>query len=369
MNTLVHEIRSASRALLANPGFSALVISVLAAGLACVLFMLVLIYGLVIRPLPFHAPDQLLHIGFLQSDRPDRLSPVSGHDLLRWQTRLADVADVAAFQELTINLSDEGRAERYAGASISTNLLHVLGVSAQLGRTFTEVDGRPGAADTVILSDSVWRQRYNSDPDIIGRMLRVNGRSASVVGVMPPDFSYPEKEAIWTPARLDPDITRDESGEWAVVARRHADASVASLHSVLDNWYADAKAEAPRYFEMRSVGIEPLTYMIINRGTRAFFSVMLLAVVLVLLVACANAANLMLSRTLARRQELAVRAALGASRGRLAVHLLSQSLMLSLVAAAIALPVGWAAVSWVGGCFAPPRKGRRTGCISISMRN
>ncbi len=357
MNALVHEMRSASRALLAKPGFSMLVVAVLAAGLACVLFMLVLIYGLVIRPLPFHAPDQLLHIGFQLSDRPDRLSAVSGHDLLRWQTRLADVADVAAYQKQTVNLSDEGRAERYAGASISTNLLRVLGVSPQLGRTFTEADGRSGAAATVILSDSMWRQRYNADPEIIGRTLRINASSVSVIGVMPPDFSYPEKEVIWMPARLDPGMTRDESGNWDVIARTHAAANEVSLRTVLDNWVVDAKAEAPRYFEMRSVGIEPLAYLIINRNTRGVFNVMLLAVVLVLLVACANAANLMLSRTLARRQELAVRAALGASRARLAVHLLSQSMLLAAAAAAIALPVGWAAVTWVDRIFRNSEEG------------
>ncbi len=357
MNALVHEMRSAGRALLAKPGFSMLIIAVLGAGLACMLFMLVLIYGLVIRPLPFHAPEQLLHIGFQQSDRPDRLSPVSGHDLLQWQTRLADVAEVAAYQKQTINISGEDRAERYAGASISTNQLRVLGVSAQLGRTFTDADGKPGAAATVILSDAVWRQRYNADPDIIGRVLRIDGSSASVIGVMPVDFSYPEKEMIWTPAQLPSAMTRDDGGDWVVVARRHADASVASLRSVLGAWYADAKLEAPRYFEIRNVGVEPLSDLIINRSTRAVFNMMLLAVILVLLVACANAANLMLSRTLARRQELAVRAALGASRWRLAVHLLSQSLLLAGIAAAIALPIGWAAVRWVDQIFRNSEEG------------
>lgn len=357
MTALIHELRSAARTVLAKPSFSMLIVAVLGAGLACFLFMLVLIYGLVIRPLPFHESDHLLHIGFQQSDRPDRLSPVSGHDLLQWQQRLTGSADVAAYQKQTINITGGDRAERYGGAAVSTNLLRVLGVSAQLGRTFADADGVPGSAATVILSDALWRQRYNADPDIIGRVLRLDGTSASVIGVMPPDFSYPEKETIWTPAQLPAGLTRDDGGDWVVVARRHADAGVASLRTALDAWYADAKAEAPRYFEIRSVGVEPLSDLIIDRNTRAVFSVMLLAVVLVLLVACANAANLMLSRTLARRQELAVRAALGASRWRLAVNLLSQSLLLSGIAAAIALPVGWAAVFWVDQTFRNSEEG------------
>ena len=357
MNALLHEMRDASRGLLARPGFSILIVAVLAAGLACVLFMMVLVYGLVIRPLPFNAPEQLLHLGLTQSERPDRIGTISGHDLVHWQSRLAEVADVAAFQRQTVNLSDEGRAERYAGASITSNLLRVIGVPAQLGRTFTAADGLPGAPATVILSDTVWRQRYNADPAIIGRVLRINAGSASVIGVMPADFSYPQKEMLWTPAPLNEGATRDEGGDWVVIARLRAEASATALRATLDNWYADARAESPRYFETRSVGVEPLSYLIVDRNTRAIFNVMLAAVVLVLLVACANAANLMLSRTLARRQELAVRAALGASRSRLAIHLLCQSLVLAGVAAAIALPIGWAAVRWVDQTFRNSEEG------------
>ena len=357
MNSIFHEMRDASRGLLAKPGFSGLVIAVLASGLACVLFMTVLVYGLVIRPLPFHAPDQLLHIGIQNSDRPDRLSDVTTHDLIQWQQRLNQVADVAAYQQQTINLSDEDRAERYAGASISSNLLRVLGVSAQLGRTFTDSDGSPGAEATVILSDAVWRQRYNADPAIIGRVVRMNAGNARVIGVMPVDFSYPNKEMIWTPATLDPAAKREDGGDWVVVARQRDEAGTASLRAALDNWSTDAKVESPRYFETRKVDFEPLTYQIVNRNTRAIFNVMLVAVMLVLLVACANAANLILSRTLARRQELAVRSALGASRTRLVIHLLSQSLLLAGIAAAIALPLAWAAANWFDKVFRTSEEG------------
>lgn len=357
MNALLHELRDAIRGILAKPGFSALVIAVLAAGLTCVLFMSVLIYGLVIRPLPFAAPDQLLHIGYSLSDRPDRLSDVDERDVAAWQSRLKSVADVAAYQQQTINLSDEGRAERYSGASVSSNLFNVLGASPQLGRAFTPQDGLPGAAPTLILSDSVWRQRYNADPAIIGRVVRMNASSAQVIGVMPAAFSYPQKEVVWKPGVINADVARGDGSEWVVIARRHADTNPATLSSMLDTWYSDTKSESPRYFEDRSVGIEPLSFQIINRDTRAIFNVLLAAVVLVLFVACANAANLMLSHTLARRQELAVRSALGASRARLAVHLLSQSLMLAGIAAAIALPVGWAAADWVKHVFRSSEEG------------
>ncbi len=356
MRALSDEMTQAIRSLVAQPGFSLLVIGVLASGLACVLFMLVMIHGLIIRPLPFAAPEQLLHVGFLKSDRPDRLGPVSTHDLLGWQERLAEVADVSAYQPVTVNLSDGDRADRLAGAAISTNLMRVLGVGAQLGRTFAEVDGRPGAEATVILSDAVWRQRYDADPKIIGRVVRMNADRARVVGVMPAGFSYPAKELIWIPARLDPGATREDGGEWVVVARLRSAGTIA-LRTALEAWQADAKRESPRHFESRRVEFEPLTHQIVSRGTREIFNVMLVAVLLVLLVACANAANLILSKTLARRQELAVRSALGASRSRLVVHLLAQSLLLAAIAAAIALPVGAFAADQVDRLFRTSEEG------------
>lgn len=144
---------------------------------------------------------------------------------------------------------------------------------------------------------------------------------------------------------------------WAVVARRDAGASDAALKAALAGWQMDAAREAPRFFEDRTVGVEPMSWLFVDQTTRDILNVMLLAVILVLLVACANAANLMLTRALARRQELAVRAALGASRGRLILHLLCQSLLLAAIASAIALPLGWLGSHWVDQAFRSAEEG------------
>ena len=188
-------------------------------------------------------------------------------------------------------------------------------------------------------------------------MLRVNAADTTVIGVMPPDFSLPYKEQVWLPATLQAHATRSETAEWTVVARRHADASLGALEASLGAWQEDAAREAPRFFEGIAVEVEPLSWLFVDRPTRNIFNVMLLAVILVLLVACANAANLMLTRTLARRQELAVRAALGASRQRLIVHLLCQSLLLASIACAIALPLGWLGAHWVDQVFRSSEEG------------
>lgn len=344
MSLLFNEIRNALRSILAKPTFSALIVCVLAAGLACVIFMLALINGFVIRPLPFSAPDQLHHVG-LREDGGNDLNPVNNLDLIAIRRQLADVAETAAFARSTMNLSDLGRPERSSGAYVSSNLFRVLGIAPQLGRDFSDADAASGAAAVAMLSHELWQSRYGGDPTIVGKTIRINAQATSVIGVMPPNFSYPGREVIWVAAPLFDGAKADDLSWWVVV-RQHADASVAAVDSAFANWFSEASRERPDAYRGMQAGVEPLAWMHVARNIRSVLNVMLAAVVMVLLVACANAANLLLTRTLGRRQELAVRSALGASRRRLVVHLFAECLLLSLIASAIALPLAWAGVRW-----------------------
>jgi len=346
VSTLIHELRQAVHALCARPAFSALVVGVLASGLACVIFMLVMIDGFVLRPLPFPQPERLLHVGLLDDNSGGNLNEVVGRDLVQLRRQLAGSGEVAGFESATVNLSDLDRPERFDGAMISANLWHVLGVAPLLGRDFNADDERAGAPAVVLLSYELWHSRYGGDPGIIGRQVRVNARAGTVVGVMPQDLSYPFREMLWIPATLSEDANPSTDDAYAAVVRRGDGVSDATVLAAAQRWLTDAAHADPDRFRGMRVGVEPLAYMTVNKVTRAVLDIMLGAVFIVLLVACANAANLLLLRTLGRRQELAVRVALGASRSRIAVHLLMQSLLLATLATAVALPLARVAMRW-----------------------
>lgn len=344
MSIVFDETRNAIRAVAARPAFSALVVGVLGAGLACVIFMLAMINGFVLRPLPFAAPEQLLHAG-LRGDDGNDLNPVQNRELMAIRRQLDGVADTAGFARSTMNLSDLDRPERYAGAYVSSNLFGTLGIAPGMGRDFSAADGADGAAEVAMISHALWQSRYGADPAIVGRQIRVNAQSATVVGVMPPDFSYPSRESIWLAGHLS-DAVKPDDLSWWIVLRRHADSSDLAVTAAFGNWFKQAANAQPERFRSTQPGIEPLAYLAVSPNIRTVLVIMLAAVFMVLLVACANAANLLLTRTLGRKQELAVRFALGASRRRLIAHLLGECMLLSLLALAIAFPLASVGMHW-----------------------
>jgi predicted permease len=340
----LHELRQALRGIVARPGFSALVVGVLGAGLGCVIFMLALLDGFEIRPLPFAHPEELYETYLAKGDLGE-FSLVSDQDLLEIRAHLADVAEVAGAARSMVNLNDLDRPEYYSGAHVSANLFSVLGVKPVLGRDFLAADERPGSPAVALISYTLWQDRYGGDPQAIGRSVRIDANPATVIGVMPRDFSFPRQEKLWLASTLATAAKADQYRYWTVL-RRQAQASQAQLESAFQSWFDDAAKAQPDRFSDYHPSVQPLAYMLLTRATRSLFRMKLAAVFMVLLIACANAANLMFTRLLGRSQELAIRAALGAGRRRLVIHLFAQSLILSLGGFGVALVLAQLGLRW-----------------------
>lgn len=343
MRIFSEELWQAWRGIRARPSVSILAISVLAAGLASALRIASFINALVLNPLPFEQSDQLFRVGLIDNDDDldsKRYDSARAEDVLDWQERLAEQADVAAYSQLTLNLGTQEHSERYSGGRISANLLTVLGVKPSLGRGFSAEDEKPGASNVVLLSDSVWRTRFGADPSVLGRTIRINTQPTTVIGVLPPEFSFPWREKLWQPLQLKRGAGPDECC-FDVVLRPKSGVLPAQIGASLADWFAWASTRDPESMRSRAraVGFDPLRYQFVDRETIGVFGVMAVAVALVLMIACANVANLLLGRLLAREGEMALRAAIGASRSRLLLNSLLQAGLLSLIAVILAMPM------------------------------
>ena len=345
MNDVLVELRNAARGLVAQPAYSALVIGVLGIGLACVIFMLAMINGFLIRPLPFAEPERLLQavVGDATDTRAEY--PLNSREFASLREVLAPVANTAAAARSTINLSDHDQAQRYEGAFVSANLFGVLGIAPVMGRDFSPVDEQSGAPAVLMLSHALWQSRYGGDPDIIGRQVRVDTRQATVIGVMPEGFSYPRRERLWMAAKLSSDAKPD-GRSYRVALRSLATSDLPAISTAFEGWFAQARQSDPERFRGLVPRVEKLLPMGVDSTTRSMLALMLGAVILVLLIACANAANLMLTRALGRQHELAVRVAIGANFRRIGLMLLSESLLLTAAATALALVLANVALGW-----------------------
>ncbi|HEU0052719.1 MAG TPA: ABC transporter permease, partial [Longimicrobium sp.] len=240
------------------------------------------------------------------------------------------------------NVSGSDRPERYDGAYLSANAFRLLRVQPALGRTFREGEDAPGSPAVVVLSDELWRNRFGADRGIVGKTIRVNGEQAEVIGVMGPGFSFPANEVLWVPLRDAPEAKRVDARQYGVFGRLKEGVSIDQANVELSGI---AKRLASAYPESnRDIGaaVKPYTESFIGKEPRMMLFTMLFAVFLVLLIACANVANLLLGQAAQRAKEVGVRTALGASRGRIMMQFLTEPLVMA--AAGAVLGVGLAAL-------------------------
>jgi len=338
--TLFRDIEYAIRTLIANKGFTAVAVICLALGIGVNTTAFSITDGVLIQPLPYHDAERLVVLNQSNTRTGVRFGGISYLDLQDWRQQTAVFNAIAGFQGRGFTLTDDGEPERLVGGAVGWELFPMLGVQPILGRGFTREDDQPGAAPVIVLSHAVWQRRYAGDRAIVGRSIHLDGQPYTVAGVMPPRFEFPSVARVWIPlvplvydtprknhsavafARLKPGVSLERGrDDLATVSRR------------LEEQYAENRGWTPLVRPMRDYFIPDNIELVILT--------MMGAVTLVLLLACANVANLLLARAAARQREIALRAALGAGRGRIIRQLLTESVILALVSTPIGVAIAY----------------------------
>jgi predicted permease len=347
MESLIRDVRHGIRSLARVPGFTSVVLLVLALGIGGNTAIFSLVHGIVLRPLPFEESERLVFLqewstGFGETS-------VSMPDLLDWRDQNQVFEQIGAVRFTSYSLIDAGEPVRIRAAQISSDLLPTLRLSPTLGRVFTEGDDRPGAPRVTVLSEGLWNRRYGSDPNVIGQSLSLDGEQFTVIGVMADAFDvspWGDNSELWVPIGLNLDLAqwqdRDSHRGTMAIARLRPGVSLERAQSDMDMIARRLEHQYPDSNTGMHVTVYPLRERL-AREMRTALMVLLGAVGFVLLIACVNIANLLLARTTSSHREMAIRLALGAGRLRIISQRLTESMLLALTGGAIGLLVA----SWI----------------------
>src|SRR6185436_757934 len=339
MRAFIEELKAAIAGLGRAPGFMGLAAGVLGLGLGAVIFMYGVADTLMLKPTPYPHADRLYTISTIGGQEPDDFDQAMlPRDYLKIREASTQFAAMGGIYIGTTYLTGDGQAERYDGAFADGHIFEVTGVAPELGRTILPRDTIEGAAPVVVLSHDLWKERFESDPAVIGRTVRVNGKSSAIIGVMPKGYSFPSRASLWVANQQDPmRLPRDEAIDVQVFGRLAKGADVDGVQQALAPVAAAIKAEVGKQAFGGHFELEPAAAGFIGKEGQALMWTLLVAVAFVLLIACANVSNLLLARSAYRVRETTVRSALGASRGRLVMHMLAEGFVISAIATFIGL--------------------------------
>ena len=331
MNTLLQDLRYGLRMLLKNKSFTAIAVLALALGIGANTAIFSLVNGVLLRPLPFPNAERIVYFEGRNPTHGITDSNISFPDFTDWSQQTDLLAGAACFYTGNANLSADGtEPERVPRAGVTTGFFNVLGVQPVLGRTFVAEDDQPNTWTVAIISHGLWKRRFGSDPGIIGKQVQISARSITIVGVMPPGFELPEQTQVWIPAGFKTGEEPRDNRSVSAIARLHSGVDLKQAQSRISAINAKLANEFPDTNKGWDANLSILHERLV-REVKPSLLALLGAVGFVLLIACANVANLLLARSAARQKEIAVRAAMGASRGRVVRQMLTESILLSAI--------------------------------------
>jgi putative ABC transport system permease protein len=341
MESLYSDFRYAVRSILKRPGFTAIAVITLALGIGANSAIFSTVNALLLNPLPFPEQDRVVAIWDKVPSRGVEHNEVAMANYLDWRAQNQSFEHLALERWWSTNLTAGDTPERVQGFLVTANFLDVLGVKPIKGRNFVEEENQPGKDAVAIITNSLWQRRFGSDPEIVNKKITTNGITRTVIGVLPEDFNYPKGAEVYAPIPLTPELIKSrDSHSYYVIGRLKPGVSVQSAQADIDTITARLAAQYPR----TNVGLGANVYPIVADTVRMYSTaiwVMMGAVGFVLLIACANVANLMLARASGRQKEIALRAALGANRWRIVRQLLVESFIIALIGGTVGVLVAF----------------------------
>ena len=345
MDALLQDVRYAIRTLVRTPGFAIVTTIALALGIGANTAIFTIVNAALIEPLPFHDPDRLVILWERNVRRPDRKNTVGPANYIRWRERAQSFEDLSGFIDISGVLTGGGDPEEITQQLVLGDMFQIIAVQAMLGRTFTPAELSESGSNVTVLSYALWQRRFGGDPGIVGRAIQLNNLPTTVVGVMPPDVRLRTSRSqvgkptdLWIPFPLPAEARTPRGRSISVIGRLKQGTSIQQAQAEMDTIAAGLEKEFPEFDTGWGVRVFSLRDELAG-DIRPALLVLTGAVAFVLLIACANVANLLLARGAARQREIAIRTALGAARVRVMRQLLTESLVLGLTGGLLGLLV------------------------------